>query len=68
MEQINMLSTPSNKDYIIRTPEKVAEVTLCGGLTICIDDTMAFIKPTPEQIKNLKETFCIDVKLFEAAE
>ena len=49
----------------IRVPKTVARVTLCGALTFNIDDTMKFTKPTPEQIKNLKETFCIDVKLFE---
>lgn len=68
MKPTKFLSNPSNIPGVmstIRIPKKVAEVTLCGGLTICIDDTMNFRKPTPEQIKNLKETFCIDVKLFE---
>jgi hypothetical protein len=49
----------------IRTPKKVAEIVLCGALHFDILDTMQFIMPTEEQIKNLKETFCIDVKLFD---
>ncbi len=49
----------------IRIPKTIARVRLCGGITINIDDTMAFTKPTPEQIKNLKETFCIDVELLD---
>ena len=46
-------------------PKVIARVTLCGGIIIEINDTMTFIKPTPEQIKNLKETFCIDVELLD---
>lgn len=68
MKLNKLLSSPSDiagAISTIRIPKKVAEVTLCGGLTICIDNTMNFTKPTPEQIKNLKETFCIDVKLFD---
>lgn len=49
----------------IRVPKTIARITLCGALTFNIDDTMKFTKPTSEQIKNLKETFCIDVELFE---
>ena len=46
-------------------PKLVAEITLCGSLHFRIDDTMNFIKPTPEQIKNLHDLLCIDVKLAE---
>lgn len=49
----------------IREPKLVAEITICRGMTIRIDDTMSFTRPTEEQIKNLKETFCIDVELFD---
>lgn len=49
----------------IKTPKKVAEIVLCGALHFDILDTFQFVIPTEEQIKNLKETFCIDVKLFD---
>ena len=51
--------------YAIRVPKTVARVTLCGGISFEINDMMNFTKPTAEQIKNLKETFCIDVELFD---
>ena len=47
-------------------PKKVAEISLCGAVLFTILDTSQFIRPTEEQIKNLKETFCIEVKLFDA--
>ena len=47
-------------------PKKVAEISLCGAVRFEILDTAGFIRPTEEQIKKLKETFCIDVKLFDA--
>ena len=49
----------------IRVPKAIASITLCGAVHFNIDDTMDFKTPTPEQIKNLKETFCIDVELFD---
>lgn len=49
----------------IRIPKRIARISICGVVCLNIDDTMAFTKPTPEQIKNLKETFCIDVELFD---
>lgn len=48
----------------IRVPKIVAKITICGAVTFTIDDTMSFTPPTEEQIKNLHDTFCIDVKLF----
>ena len=46
----------------IRIPKRVATIKLCGGaLTFYIDDTMQWQRPTDEQIKNLKELFCIEV-------
>jgi hypothetical protein len=53
----------ADNTYFIRVPKKVADITICGGLTLQIDDTMAFTRPTPEQIKNLKEMLCIDITL-----
>lgn len=50
---------------MIRVPKRVARITLCGAIHIDLDDTMSFTRPTPEQIKNLKDTFCIDVELFD---
>lgn len=49
----------------IRLPKTVAEITICGAVHIRVDDTMDFIRPTPEQIKNLHDMLCIDVKLCE---
>ena len=52
----------------VATPKKVAEISLCGAIRFEITEGAEFIKPTEEQIKNLKETFCIDVKLFDGKE
>ena len=49
----------------ITIPKMIASITLCGAVHFNIDETMDFKKPTPEQIKNLRETFCIDVELFD---
>ena len=51
----------------LHIPKKVAEIVLCGALNFEILDNMKFTRPTEEQIKNLKETFCIDVILFDEA-
>lgn len=49
-----------------KVPKPVAKINLCGCLEVTITDTAkGFIKPTPEQIKNLKEMLCIDVELLE---
>ena len=56
------ISWPSAVETSIRIPKKVATIKLCGGaLTFNIDDTMQWQRPTDEQIKNLKEMFCIEV-------
>lgn len=62
-----MLITPVaiSSNCVIRQPKAVAEITICGAVHLRIDDTMEFIKPTPEQIKNLHDMLCIDVKLCE---
>lgn len=46
-------------------PKMVADIIVCGSLHLHIDETMDFVKPTPEQIKNLHDMLCIDVKLYE---
>ena len=62
-EKINWpdISWPSAMETSIRIPKKVATIKLCDALTFNIDDTMQWQRPTDEQIKNLKEMFCIEV-------
>ena len=47
-----------------KTPKIIAKITVCGALTITITDSMNWIPPTEQQIKNLKEMFCIDVEIL----
>lgn len=49
----------------LKMAKPIARITLCGSINFTIYDNMNFIKPTPEQIKNLKEMLCIDVELPE---
>ncbi len=49
----------------IHLPKVIARISLCGALTVSVTDDMDWNPPTPEQIKNLKETFNIDVSLVE---
>lgn len=49
-------------------PKIVAKIKLCGALTININDTIDWKKPTDEQIKNLHDLFCIDVEVLEDGE
>lgn len=51
--------------FIIRQPKHIATITVCGAFRLLVDDTMNFVKPTPEQIKNLHDVFCIDVEILE---
>lgn len=46
-------------------PKVIAKITICGALKMEVCDYMDWNPPTPEQIKNLKETFNIDVELME---
>lgn len=50
---------------ILRNVKQIARITLCGCVNFEINDSMNFIRPTPEQIKNLHDNFCIDVELFD---
>lgn len=50
---------------VLRQPKLVAEITICGAVHLRIDDTMDFVRPTPEQIKNLHDMLCIDVTIHE---
>lgn len=49
----------------ILSNKTIATITICGCIHFDIKNDMDFIKPTPEQIKNLHDLFCIDVKLNE---
>lgn len=54
--------------YSLILPKPIARVRICGAIVLTVTDrTEDFIKPTPEQIKNLKELFCIDVELLEGS-
>lgn len=44
-------------------PKVIAKITICGAFTIEVRENMEWEPPTPEQIKNLKKTFNIDVEL-----
>lgn len=53
---------PDAAGAVIRIPKRVATIKLCGGaMTLYIDDTMQWQRPTDEQIDNLKKLFCIEV-------
>lgn len=49
----------------ISAPKVIARVVFCGVTVMSITDDMGWNPPTTEQIKNLKETFNIDVILME---
>lgn len=53
---------------LYRNPKVIAKIKLCGAVTINIDETMAWKKPTDEQIKNLHDLFCIDVEILDSGE
>lgn len=62
-------SIPMQKVAAIYNPKVIARIKLCGGaVTINIDETMAWEKPTDEQIKNLHDLFCIDVEILDSGE
>ena len=53
----------------IYNPKVIARIKLCdGAATINVDNTMAWKKPTDEQIKNLHYLFCIDVEILDRGE
>ena len=53
----------------IYNPKVIARIKLCGGaVTINVDETMAWEKPTDDQIKNLHDLFCIDVEILDSGE
>lgn len=61
--------TAANFRFSYKPPKPIAKITAFGCIRLTItDETEGFIKPTPEQIKNLKEMLCIDVELLEEEE
>lgn len=53
------------KVAVVGAPGIVAKIKLCGGaVTINVDNTIAWKKPTDEQIKNLHDMLCIDVEVL----
>lgn len=49
----------------VRAPQPVAKISICDAVTFTITDIMEFTRPTEEQIKNLRDTFCINVELID---
>lgn len=49
-------------------PKTIAEIKICGALTIPIKEGSGFIEPTEEQKKNLREMLCIDVEVLDSNE
>lgn len=64
-ESCYMRSRDADKTCTIHISKQVAEITICGALHFTIMDTEDFTRPTEEQIKNLHDMLCIDVKLFD---
>ena len=46
----------------IKIPQPIARITLCGAISLVIEDDIDFVFPTEEQRKNLKEMLCIEVE------
>lgn len=64
MSKINC-NIPMPKVAVVGAPCIVAKIKLCGGaVTINVDNTIAWKKPTDEQIKNLHDMLCIDVEVL----
>lgn len=62
-------SIPMPEVAAIHNPKIIARIKLCGGaVTINVDETIAWKKPTDEQIKNLHDLFCIDVEILDSGE
>ena len=62
-------SIPMPEVAAIYNPKVIARIKLCGGaVTINVNETMAWKKPTDEQIKNLHHLFCIDVEILDRGE
>ena len=62
MSELLTYFTEDEKQWFY-VPKVIAKITICGALTMEVRENMDWDPPTPEQIKNLKETFNIDVEL-----
>lgn len=49
-------------------PKVIAVIQICGVIRYTVTENQPFIKPTPEQIKNLHNLLNIDVILMEDEE
>lgn len=56
------MSIHDNMDVKIGIPQPIARITLCGAISLVIEDDIDFVFPTEEQRKNLKEMLCIEVE------
>ena len=64
-ENYHILTSNSNEPIdVIRLPKVIAQITICGAVTMAVYDYTDWNPPTPEQVKNLKEMLNIDVKLI----
>lgn len=59
------MSTINGTEIEIREPKLIATISICGALHFTITDVMSWDPPTPEQIKNLKDMFNIDVEVYD---
>jgi hypothetical protein len=60
-EKLNLLYSDETG---MRIPREIAIITICGSMKFVVNEDMVFKQPTPEQIKNLRETFNIDVEIL----
>ena len=69
MNEKYYISTMNSNEPIntVHLPKVIARISLCGAVIANVTDNMDWNPPTPEQIKNLKETFNIDVILMESS-
>ena len=62
-------SIPMSEVAAIYNPKVIARIKICSyAVTINVNETMAWKKPTDGQIKNLHDLFCIDVEILDRGE
>lgn len=60
----NMIYSPEADTQGIWSPKKIATIKLCGSLEFPVyENALNWVRPTAEQIENLKKLFCIEVIL-----
>ena len=65
VEETSSYTATAKPNGVLFQPKPVADITLCGCINFRITESDNFIRPTPTQIRNLRDTFCIDVKLYD---